>query len=76
MALDKGVILELLRKAFDGAEIELVDYAGDNDHYELKIKHKSFEGMSRLRQHKMVYSALGRYVGNELHAISIKSSAG
>lgn len=43
MALDKEIILGLLQKAFEGAEIELIDYAGDSDHYELKIKHKSFE---------------------------------
>ncbi|MFV9927001.1 MAG: BolA/IbaG family iron-sulfur metabolism protein [Candidatus Midichloria sp.] len=29
-----------------------------------------------MQQHKMVYNALGKYIGNELHAISIKSSAG
>ena len=76
MALDKEIILGLLQKAFEGAEIELIDYAGDSDHYELEIKHKSFEGISKLQQHKMVYNALGKYIGNELHAISIKSSAG
>ena len=74
MALDKGVILELLEKAFVGADIKLTDYAGDSDHSELEIKHSAFAGLSKVQQHKLIYAALGKYVGNELHAISIKSA--
>lgn len=76
MALDKKVILELLENAFGGADIKLIDCTGDSNHYELEIRHKSFAGLSKVQQHKLVYSALGRYIGNELHAISIKSSVG
>ena len=73
MALDRKIILDLLERAFVGSEIELISYAGDNDHYELKIKHESFLNHSMIQQHKMIYKALGSYVGNELHALSIKS---
>ena len=71
MALEKEIILELLLKSFPNAEIELEDYAGDSNHYELNIKHTSFAGISKIQQHKLVYKALGSYVGNELHAIAL-----
>ena len=74
MALDRKVIVDLLEKAFIGADIKLTDYEGDSNHYELEIKHRSFVGLSKIQQHRLVYDALGKYVGNELHAISIKSS--
>ena len=74
MPLERKVILELLQEAFPGAEVVLVDSAGDQDHYELSIKHSSFRGFSKLQQHRMVYQALGSCVGTQLHAISITTS--
>ena len=74
MAIDRESILSLLHKAFDGAAIELIDH-GDGDHYDLSIKYNGFAGLSKIQQHKAIYNALGSCVGNELHALSIKSSS-
>lgn len=57
--------------ALPGAEIELTDLAGDNDHWAATVKAPQFAGKSRVQQHKMVYSALGGRMGGELHALQV-----
>ncbi len=66
-------IKHLISKAFPDAEIKLVDTAGDENHYALTVISSVFCGKNRIEQHKMVMKALGECVGNELHALQIKT---
>lgn len=63
-----------LIEAFPGAEIQIEDLAGDGDHYRAKIIAEQFEGLSRIRQHQLVYAALKGRVGGELHALALETS--
>jgi stress-induced morphogen len=49
------------------------DLAGDGDHYAARVVSRSFEGLSRIRQHQAVYAALGGRVGGELHALQLET---
>lgn len=73
MALSENEILSLMKVAFPQAKIELNDMAGDADHYELIITDHSFQGKSRIQQHKMVYQALQGKMGHELHALKLQT---
>jgi stress-induced morphogen len=64
-----------LRAAFPDAEISIQDLAGDGDHYRARIVSPVFKGLTRVRQHQMVYAALGGSVGGELHALALETSA-
>lgn len=64
-----------LRAAFPSAEIVIEDLAGDGDHYRARIVDESFRGLSRVRQHQKVYTALGGKVGGVLHALALETSA-
>jgi stress-induced morphogen len=64
-----------LRAAFPDAEINIDDLAGDNDHYRARIVSAAFKGLPRVKQHQLVYSALGGRVGGELHALALETSA-
>ncbi len=64
-----------LREAFPDAEIAIDDLAGDGDHYRARIVSPAFAGLSRVKQHKLVYSALKGKVGGELHALALETSA-
>ncbi|HSZ50480.1 MAG TPA: BolA family transcriptional regulator [Caulobacteraceae bacterium] len=64
-----------LRRAFPDAEIEIHDLAGDGDHYRAKIVSPAFKGVGRVKQHQMVYAALGGSVGGELHALALETGA-
>ena len=62
-----------LRAAFPDAEIVIEDLAGDGDHYRAKITSARFAGVSRVRQHQLVYAALKGKVGAELHALALET---
>lgn len=64
-----------LRDAFPDAEIAIDDLAGDGDHYRARIVSKAFAGLSRVRQHQLVYAALKGKVGGELHALALETAA-
>jgi stress-induced morphogen len=64
-----------LRAAFPDARIEIEDLAGDGDHYKARIVAKAFTGLTRIRQHQLVYAALKGKVGGELHALALETSA-
>jgi stress-induced morphogen len=55
------------------AKVELVDLAGDNDHWQVTVTSSSFKDVSRVKQHKAVYDALGSDMGTTLHALSVKT---
>jgi len=64
-----------LREAFPDAEIDIEDLAGDGDHYKARIVSSTFAGLGRVRQHQLVYAALGGKMGRELHALALETSA-
>lgn len=63
-----------LRAAFPDAEITIDDLAGDGDHYRARIVSRVFRGLPRVRQHQLVYAALGSKMGNELHALALETA--
>ena len=71
MALTKSEISNMIMEAFPDASLELKDLAGDSNHYSAKIISKTFNGKSKIEQHKMVYKALKGKMGNELHALAL-----
>lgn len=73
MAMDATEITRYINEAFPGATIELVDLAGDNDHFQVTILSEAFRGKSRVEQHKMVFNALQGNMGSKLHALSVKT---
>ena len=71
MAISAKQIEELIQKKFPQADIEIIDTAGDSNHYSAIIKSKMFNGLNKIEQHKLVYKSLKGKMGNELHALSI-----
>ena len=64
-----------LREAFPDAEIKIDDLAGDGDHYRARIVSPVFAGLSRVKQHQLVYGALKGKMGGELHALALETAA-
>ena len=67
-------IEDMIRSAIPDAEVEIRDLAGDGDHYAARVVSPSFAGMSRIRQHQLVYKALGGRMGGELHALQLETA--
>ena len=73
MAMDLKDIERHIKEALPDASIEIQDLAGDNNHYSATIISSKFVGKSKIQQHKMVYDSLKGKMGNELHALAIKT---
>jgi stress-induced morphogen len=74
MPMAAADIERMIVAAIPDAEVTIRDLAGDGDHYAASVVSASFAGMSRIRQHQAVYSALGGRVGGELHALQVETA--
>ena len=73
MAMNLKEIEVLIIAALPDASVEIQDLAGDGNHYSATIISSQFSGKSKIEQHKMVYNSLQGKMGNELHALAIKT---
>ena len=71
MPLPATEIKTRIQTVLPDATIHLVDLAGDNDHWQVTVTSPAFTGLSRVKQHKMVYDAIGGDMGTTLHALSV-----
>ena len=73
MAMDIKEIEKLIKESIPDALIEIQDIAGDGNHYSVIVTSSIFNGKNKIEQHKMVYNSLKGKMGNELHALAIKT---
>ena len=50
-----------------------VEVRGDGHHWEAVIVSAAFEGLTKVRQHQLVYAALGERMREEIHALSMQT---
>jgi len=72
MAADE--IETMIRAAIPEAKVEITDLRGDGDHYAARVVAEAFRGMPRVKQHQMVYEALGGRMGGVLHALQLSTA--
>ena len=66
-------ITAIIKSALPDAQIELVDTAGDNNHWAATVTSSAFIGKSRVQQHQMVNKAFGDKLGGTLHALALST---
>ncbi len=66
-------VQDLIQTGITNSKVEVVDTTGTNDHFSVIVISDSFEGLSLIEQHQMVYKAVGSYMTNEIHALEIKT---
>jgi stress-induced morphogen len=71
MAMAAHDIEAAITAALPGAVVEITDLAGDGDHYAARVTAPQFAGLPRVRQHQLVYNALGGRMGGVLHALQL-----
>jgi acid stress-induced BolA-like protein IbaG/YrbA len=50
-----------------------LEVTGDGAHFEAVVVSPQFAGLPRVRQHQLVYAALGERMRDEIHALSMKT---
>ena len=67
-------IKSTLAKALPGSTIEVQDFTGGGDHFQVVVVSASFEGKGLVDQHQMVYGPLREALGNaSIHALALKT---
>jgi acid stress-induced BolA-like protein IbaG/YrbA len=69
--MDPSDITQLIEAGF--ADAHVVVASDDNTHYEALVVASEFEGKRPIARHQLVYKCLGKLVGNEIHALSIRA---
>ena len=54
-----------------GIPCEHLQVEGDGQHFQALIVSARFEGLSKVRQHQLVYGVLGDRMREEIHALSM-----
>ena len=73
MGMNLKEIEKLIKEALPDASVKIEDLAGDGNHYSATVTSSQFSGKSKIEQHKLVYASLKGKMGNELHALAIKT---
>ena len=73
MAMQPNTIISMIKAALPDADVELIDLAGDGDHYKAVVTSDAFKGLSRIAQHQLVYGALKGKMGGDLHALALET---
>ena len=61
----------MIRAGLPGAEVSVE--GADGVHFEAVVTCKEFTGKSTLQRHRMVYATLGSKMGNEIHALALRT---
>lgn len=63
-----------IQQALPDALIEVEDLTGGGDHLQVKVVSQAFVGLSRVKQHQMVYGALrGELASEAIHALALQT---
>ena len=72
MVTNKKVI-ELIKQKLPDSEV-LVENISGNDHLQVTVTSSVFNGLSLIKQHQLIYSALTNELANEaIHALALKT---
>lgn len=74
MPMEASEIEALIRSALPDARITVEALANDGDHYAAAVVSERFRGLSRVKQHQMVFQALGGRMGGQLHALALQTN--
>ncbi len=67
-------IESMIKEALPNSTVVIEDLRGDGDHYSAHVKSDLFKGKSKIQQHQMVYKALKGKMGEQLHALALKTT--
>ena len=75
MPMNASDIEKMIKEALPDAKVTIRDLAGDGDHYAAEVVSEQFRGLTRVKQHQLVYNALQGNMGGTLHALALQTSA-
>lgn len=71
MSMNPKEVQALIEQGLPGARVTVTDLVGDGDHLKAVVVAEQFRGIPLVKQHQMVYSALGQVLKEKLHALAL-----
>ncbi len=69
--MDSTTIAQMILAGLPGAEVTVT--GDDGVHFEAVVRSAEFAGKTTLARHRMVYATLGELMGNEIHALGLRT---
>jgi acid stress-induced BolA-like protein IbaG/YrbA len=69
--MDSKTIEQMISAGLPDAKV--IVSGEDGVHFEAVVISPSFSGMPTLKRHRMVYATLGALMGNEIHALGLRT---
>ena len=71
--ITKAEVIDLITKKLPNSQVFVENLKG-NDHLQVTVISSEFNGLSLVKQHKLVYSALKEELASEtIHALALKT---
>ena len=71
--ITKKKVIDLIKKSIPNSNVFVENLKG-NDHLQVTVISSEFDGLSLVKQHQMVYSALKEELASEaIHALALKT---
>jgi len=68
-------VQDAIRRALPDATVEVEDLTGGGDHLQVRVVSSAFAGLSRVKQHQLVYGALRQELASEaIHALAVQTA--
>ncbi len=69
--MDPSEITALIEAGLPNAVVSV--QSPDNTHFEAVVVAEAFDGKRALQRHQLIYQCLGKLMGNEIHAMTIRA---
>ena len=64
-----------IQRSIPDAKVTVEDLTGGGDHLQVSVVSEAFKGLSRIRQHQLVYGALQQELASEaIHALALSTA--
>ena len=71
--MDSKTIEKMISDGLPDAQVAVS--GEDGVHFEAVVISPSFSGLPTLKRHRMVYATLGALMGNEIHALGLRTQS-
>ena len=71
--MELSEIEALIESEIKGAEARVGDPRNDGEHLTAVVVSPAFEGKPLVKQHQLVYDALGEHMTTDIHALELKT---
>jgi acid stress-induced BolA-like protein IbaG/YrbA len=69
--MDSATIEQMINDGIPDADVTVT--GNDGVHFEAHVVSPSFAGLLTIKRHRMVYATLGKLMGNEIHALGLRT---